>query len=308
MRILFCLFATAFILFGSSCDKNEGEGPDVEPNAATDLKLNGTGSYTFKEYTPLSEKPVLVYYHVPVGANSETPLLIVFHGNGRDALESRDAMKTLSENNDFIVLVPEFSSEFFPGSDQYHLGNVFEDGDNPSAANLNDEEEWTFSLIEPIFEDFKTRSDLAVSNYDVFGHSAGGQVAHRFFFLKPDAKVNRVISAASGWYTVPDYNVDFPYGLGETPVSESVLKELFERKLTIMIGDNDTDPNSFGLRHTEEADVQGVQRFERANYFYNTSQQLALDYGVSYRWQFKSIANAGHDFGATSNAAVALLY
>ena len=305
MRVFLVVMAVFSLLMVSSCKKDDIVD---KPIATTNLKLNGTGKYTFNSYAPLADKPIVVFYHIPEGANSDSPLLIVFHGNGRDAMESRDAMIDLSESNDFILVVPEFSSTYYPGSDKYHMGNIFVDGDNPSEATLNDESVWTFSVIEPIFDDFKSRTDLATNIYDVFGHSAGAQVAHRYFFFKPDARVNRVISASAGWYTMPYFEVDFPYGFGFAPISETVLKELFERRLTVIVGANDTDPNSYALRHTAQADEQGLNRVERANYFYNNSRQIALDYGVSFRWQFKAIANAGHDFGATSSTAVALLY
>ena len=38
---------------------------------------------------------------------------------------------------------------------------------------------------------------------DLFGHSAGSQVAHRFLLFKPTNKTNKVILSAAGWYTVP---------------------------------------------------------------------------------------------------------
>lgn len=307
MKLFQIVVAVLVVMNISSCDKNDGPAP-VDPTDVVPLKLEGTGVYTFSGFAPLADKPIKVYYHVPASADSESPALIVFHGNGRDAKDNRDEMVSLSNSRGFVLLVPEFSTEYYPGSDEYHMGNIFVDGDNPSAATLNAEEDWTFSVIDPLFDDFKSRSDLSTNVYDVFGHSAGGQVAHRFFFFKPDAKVDRVISASSGWYTVPDFDIEFPYGFGEAPITEEILKELFSRKLTIMIGEDDTDPNSFALRHNEFADAQGLNRYDRAVHFYSESQAFALELGVSYKWQFKVVANAGHDFSATSSNAVALLY
>ena len=68
------------------------------------------------------------------------------------------------------MVAPEFSAELFPG---YNLGNVFRDGENPRRNGLNDEGEWTFSAIEPIFDEIKRRTGNTGERYYIFGHSAG---------------------------------------------------------------------------------------------------------------------------------------
>ena len=69
----------------------------------------------------------------------------------------------MANENSFIVIAPEFSSEHYPElGDDYLMGNVYIDGDNPTTESRNPENEWTFSVIEPLFDlmnPYQTRSD-----------------------------------------------------------------------------------------------------------------------------------------------------
>lgn len=312
LQILLCIAGVTLY----SCDNNkhiETEEEKTENPVDTNdtnfvLKKTGTGVYTFDSYAPMSDKPMNIYYHIPYNATAESPVLMVFHGNGRDALESRDALIAKANSLDFLVVVPEFSRSNFPGGDGYILGNVFEDGDHPSEATLNDESIWTFSLVDPIFESFKELSGTLDNYYDVFGHSGGAQFAHRFLLFKPNAQFDQVIAASAGWYTMPDTTVRFPYGLKDSPVVNTDLQNLFNLPVQIIVGQLDNNPNSGGLRHTPQADVQGDHRLERANYYYTNSQIIAGNYGFPFRWTYRTLPNVDHDFNQTSSAAANILY
>lgn len=43
---------------------------------------------------------------------------------------------------------------------------------------------------------------------------------------------------------------------------------MFARETYVIVGDEDFDPNSAGLRDTPEADTQGQQRVPRAQHYY----------------------------------------
>lgn len=295
------LLLMAFCFGLLACDNNDHSGLDM-------VELEGSGSYLFKDYPSLANKPLRVYYHIPPNLAAHRPVLIVFHGFGRDAKESRDELMAKANQKEFALLVPEFSNEQYPGGDAYNLGNIFEDGDEPSASSLNPFEEWSFSPIDSMFEDFKNRSGLSATNYDVFGHSAGGQVAHRYGYFWPDAQVNRIVAAASGWYTMPDFTVDFPYGLKESPLQGNALARIFAKPVYIVVGLDDNDPNAASLRSTPEANEQGDNRLARAQYYYQESAQLANEASLNYAWQFKSLTGVAHDFRANALYAADLLY
>ncbi|NVK03743.1 MAG: hypothetical protein HWD92_02925 [Flavobacteriia bacterium] len=294
------LIGSIFSLIIISCD--ETTPPDFNSN------LKGTGLFVFDDYAPLSPIALNVYYHVPNSVSAQTPICIVFHGNGRDALETRDALIAKANKENFIVVVPEFDRDQFPRSDQYMLGNMFIDGDNPSSATQIPEEEWTFSLIEPLFDHVSELTSNENTGYDVIGHSAGSQFAHRFLMFKPTNRVNRMVASAAGWYTMPDDNVTFPYGRGASPTEGASLVHFFDFPLTVVVGSLDNDPNAPSLRRNSQADQQGTNRVARAQYFYTESQSIANDLQIAFGWQYKSLQNVGHDMEACVQAAADLLY
>lgn len=294
------LFFTMILVSLNSCDDNETI-PDESPTGKRFLR--GTSSFVFNEFAPLADKPTTVYYHVPEDITNNTKIVMAFHGGSRNASETRDELIALADKNQVILMVPEFSSENFPGGDGYNLGNVFVDGDNPSPSTLNDEGEWAFSLIEPLFDYVKVLAVNQTSTYHVYGFSAGGQFAHRFAFFKPNARIDKLVAASSGWYTMPDDQVDFPYGIKESPISTSSLPSIFSKQLTVLIGESDDNPNAGGLRRNASADVQGTNRLDRAIYFYNQSQDISSNIGATFNWQFVSLPNVSHELVETANYA-----
>lgn len=301
---LVTLFFVAIFVW--SCDNNV---LPPTPTAPIDsVKLTGTGVLTLKSYQPFSAKNIKLFYHIPTRANNQSPILIAIHGAERDGNYTRNIFLSQANSLGFIVIAPEFSETDFPGGDGFNLGNVFIDGDNPSPSTLNPEEEWLFSAIDPIFEFMKTAIGSDVEKFDLFGHSAGGQFVHRFIEFKPTSKVNRTVSAASGWYTVPDNNIVFPYGFDKSPAADYDLSALFYKKLYIIIGDKDNNPDDAGLRHNAFADAQGNDRLERAQFFFTRSSEIAAANSITYNWGYQTIPNTGHDLSATSTTAVNILY
>ena len=141
--------------------------------------ITGTGLFSFN-LSQFSINAVMdVYYHIPDGIGPQTPILMVLHGGSRNADDYRDAFIEKSNSLGFIVVAPEFSQASFPGGDSYNLGNIFIDGDNPTSETLNPEYEWSFSILDPLFSHVKDLTNNTSQTYDVFGNSAGGQVAHR---------------------------------------------------------------------------------------------------------------------------------
>lgn len=296
--ITLLFFAVAILV---SCRK-DGDNSSFHSN------LNGTGSFIYTDYSPFENKPIQVFYHAPASIHANTPVCFAFHGNGRDALETRDALIEKSESLGFIVIVPEFKSIYFPGGDGYNMGNIFQDGDHPSLATLNPEEDWTFSVIDSLFKYVGNLTSNLNSNYDVIGHSAGAQFAHRFLLFKPNSPINRMVISAAGWYNMPDVSIDFPYGIQASPMENESLKHFFETPLTVIVGALDNDPNAASLRHNAQADAQGTNRLARAQYFFTESQLIALSLQVTFNWKYRTIPNTAHDMEVGVQTAAEILY
>jgi hypothetical protein len=291
------------ILFSCSDSSNS-----VPNDTILNPELKGSGYFDYSDYAPLAKQPIKVYFHIPANSNSNTPIVFLFHGDDRNASQYRDALVTKSEQKNFIILAPEFSEQYYPTGDKYNLGNVFVDGDNPSPSTLNAEDIWTFSIIEPVFDYFKKAMLLNANSYHIIGHSAGGQFAHRFVMYKPNARFNTVVASASGWYTVPDLIVDFPYGFVKSPLANLPFATLFSKKLYVQIGLLDNDPNSPGLRHNAQADAQGLNRLTRANYFFDFSKNQALQNTVNFQWQISKVAGLDHNYIPAVNYAADLIF
>jgi len=293
------------LLLLAACDNNETFDENQEP---APIGLKGTGNFLYDEYTPLADKPIRVFYHVPEEAHEATPLVMVFHGGNRDAQESRDELIAQANREKVILIVPEFSNNHFPGGDAYNLGNVFDDGDNPSAAGLNPEAEWTFSYIEPLFDYCKTLTLSEKNQYHALGFSAGAQFLHRFLLFKPNARVQQAVAAAAGWYTIPDTQVVFPYGVKQAPVSPTDLDAFMARNLVVLVGDRDNDPNAASLRRNAQADQQGDNRYDRGIYFVKQGRAIAGASQQPFAWKFQSLPGVGHDFEALGAYALANLF
>ncbi len=301
MKNLFVVVCSLFLLLSCS-----SENEVITPRS--NLIESGTGlfNYTYTQGTII--KTLRVYYHVPNEINSNTRMLFVFHGAGRNASDYRDALINPSNLQNFIVIAPEFSAENFSGGNGYNLGNVFQNGDNPSPETLNNESDWAFSIIEPMFDTIRLQLNYQSNTYDLYGHSAGGQFVHRLLMFKPGVRADKIVASASGWYTTVNNAVSFPHGFRNSPLENLSLQGLFSRKIHIQVGANDDNPNDAGLRRDAQTDIQGNNRRARAIYFFNDAQNRANSLQIPFAWSFREIPNANHDFETASIQAAQFLY
>lgn len=246
-----------------------------------------------------------VWAYKPSGYNEDSTVLMVMHGTNRDADRYRDEWSKHAEKYNILLIVPQFTRADFPKANGYNLGNVFVASTNYQQANP--ETEWAYSAIEPLFDFIKTKYQSTQTRYSIYGHSAGSQFVHRFIFFIPQARVSKIITANAGWYTSPDFAIDFPYGLRNTPVSKGALKQALQKPVTILLGESDNDPNHKSLRRAKEAILQGPHRFARGHYFYAAAQKEAGQLDVPFNWQLKTVPNVGHNNGLMSKAAILVL-
>jgi hypothetical protein len=288
---LFVLFIQTVFLFGQS------------------LSPNTTGSFVYTPTGPLSSKPITVYYRIPAGDITTMPILFAFHGDERNALDYRDYWISMANANGFMVFAPEFKLADYSAGDGYQMGNVFVDGDNPSLATLNPTNEWTFSVVDPLFETIKTQVSGTQLTYDAWGHSGGAQFLQRFGFYLPNNKMKTAICSNAGWYTVPESAINYPYGLNKSQLLTSNITTAFSKKLIVHLGLDDTDPNSSGLRHNTTVDnQQGLNRLDRGRYFFNTSQSYSQTLNVPFNWQREEVVGVGHDAQLMAANALKFLF
>lgn len=269
--------------------------------------LSGTGMVELNGYSPLRQKPVKVYYHIPAGETANMPILMVLHGDDRDANAYRQPWIAAANQYRFMVLAPEFSEAAYGGGNGYNLFNMFVNGDNPSLGTLNPDSVWTSAWLAYIFQYFKQRTGSVHEAYVAFGHSAGAQFLHRYMLYYPSATIGTAICANAGWYTLPSTGITFPYGTRLTRATDSTLAQAFRRKVVVMLGQVDNNPNSAGLRHNAEADAQGLHRLARGRYFYTYAQTEATRLRTSLAWQKVEVAGVGHNQALMATNAIPLV-
>ena len=266
-------------------------------NAAT--ISSGAGRFDFRR----EGKTVPVWYFLPENAGPSTPILFVMHGVNRDADRYRNDWMPHAKAKYFIVIAPEFSNAEFPGNENYSLGGMKlnQKSAHPSKAS-------SYSFLEPIFEEVKRLAGNRCESYRLYGHSAGAQFVHRYLYFMPKARVTSAVAANAGWWTVPDPAVDFPYGLRGSGISVTALKAMLQRKLTILLGTADTDPNDENLQRSPEAMVQGAHRFARGHTFFEAARKRAATLGIPLGWQLSTAPGIGHSDSGMAEFAIASLF
>ena len=73
------------------------------------LLNSGSNQFVFT-YSGLPQKPINVFYNIPAGNRNNMPIVIVFHGDERNASEYRDIWVNASNQYGFMVFAPEFNS------------------------------------------------------------------------------------------------------------------------------------------------------------------------------------------------------
>jgi hypothetical protein len=256
---------------------------------ALTAKASASGDQLFG-FSAWTGPPLDVRLYVPDDVAPDTPVVIVIHGWSRDVERYFDDWRVLGKQHGFIVVVPHFPVEDFPGSNEFNLGHVF-DG---ATGELRPADTWTFAAIEPLFQDVVARIGGRQTDYTLFGHSAGSQFVHRFLYYMPAASVKRIIPANAGWYTLPDFDVAYPYGLGGAGVSEPQLVAALGKDVVLMLGREDIDRNDPDLRKTPEADQQGPNRFARGLTMFERAKTVAESLGTEFGWRLVIVDDAAH--------------
>ena len=270
--------------------------------------LTGTGAFTFTPTGHLSDRPITVFYHIPDSAHQSSPIAMVVHGSARDGEYLRNALKPESDRRNAIILMPNFGSAEY-SNNYFLLGNLFDDGENPSVASQNDSTEWTYAIIEQLFIHFRAEVASKDARYDLVGFSGGGQFAHRFALFAHRPQCDRIVACSSGWYTLPDAASPYPYGLGTTQrTSDADVRKALATPLHLAVGSADTDPNSSGLRHTAEADAQGLNRVQRANYAFQRAMDQSTAINAPLAWSLHLETGVAHSAVGMGNYALTYLY
>jgi len=253
------------------------------------------------------------FYYLPNTWTTRTPLLFVCHGILRDAdaYFARWRKGGGQDTRHYALMVPEFSEEHFPGRARYNSGNVYADEDWMQRLPRS---EWSFSLIETLFDEYRRATGSVLGGYYMYGHSGGGQFVHRMVAFNASgggqSRVIHAVAANSGFYTMPTHEEAFPFGLLwlEGTFSHQDLVTFLQAPLTVLLGTADTDPMHRYLNREAPALRQGLHRLARGRAFVAAGHNAAKLLGVTCAWRLEYVKDAGHTDSLMGPAAAAILF
>jgi hypothetical protein len=260
------------------------------------------GKFTFTPNPQKKHQTIEVWTCQPQNLQPNSPIAIVMTGIKRNARDYRNTWAPYSQQNNFLLLVPEFPADLYP-SDVYNEGNIRDRQRNPIPQS-----EWTFTILEQLFDYVRTISGNQSEKYYLYGHSAGGQFVHRFVLFMPEARYQRAIAANPGFYTFPTPDVAYPYGLEGTPLQTGIPSTVFERDFVLMLGGKDTNRNDLVLRKTPQADRQGLTRFERGMNYFSAVLEVAKREEVKFNWKLVKVPGVGHSDSGMARSAAEILF
>lgn len=278
--------------------------------ACADKKLQpGTGMFEFSDPDVRSGLSIPIFFYLPQTVTDSTRILFVIHGNKRNGQTYRDQWLDEAQKQKLILIVPQFGrANGFPEDKHYNMGNILQMDSSDAVLGSVPESDWTFSYLEPLFDRVKELTGCNAQGYYLYGHSAGSQFVHRFLFFKPRARVLAAVAANAGWYTVPDFETVYPYGLQKSPATLEDMPDLLAKKVYILLGEADTSRTTKSLRRTAQAMRQGAYRLQRGKHFFRKAQSLADSLKTPFNWELHTVPAVGHSNKKMKPAAVRLLF
>lgn len=210
----------------------------------------------------------------PAGCGGRAEVLVAVHGISRNAAEILEAFRARAGGS-LTIVAPRFGGRQFP--DFQRLG-LYGRGLRADLA------------LDAALERCSAVTGADTARFHLFGFSGGAQFAHRYAMLHPH-RIRSLHVASAGWYTMPDPDLRWPYGLGARRLARPMIRNLaLFRRLPkhVYAGGGDTERDE-ALRKNPVLDrLQGRNRLERA-------ERWAGAVGAE---SMTVIEGAGHDFMA----------
>lgn len=249
------------------------------------------------------DRPLTVHCYRPDSHRPENPVVIVQHGMLRNGDEYRDFWIPAAEKHGLLIAAPTFSDAAFPGTEAYNNGLVV-----AADGSITPQAQWAYAVPARVLDALRAGGATTRQQAMLYGHSAGGQFAHRLLATQDHAPFAAVIAANPGWYTLPDLSRRFPEGLGGTGFDDARLAEWFRYPMQIFAGDQDIEENDPNLPAQPEALAQGPHRYARAKFMFLSARTQAAALGMAFNWTLTEVPGVGHDGEAMSRAAAAFWF
>ncbi len=313
-----------------ACDDRTFPRPGTCPHCGMDLlkqtDLHTPAMTTGSGFFQLPDERITLFYHKPRTFRPDSDILLVVPGSGRSAESYRDAWVEASEAQGLLVVALLYPERFYSFED-YHLGGLVRESnlmevvkmaEGSHIARLDearlelqiqpDSAQWRFGDFDRIFQRVKEASGSTQEQYHLFGHSAGGHVLHRLALFGGSTQVGKIFACNPSFYTLPDAEVDFPFGLSNAPLGPGELCPAFERELILFLGEQDNARETQGIfLRSPTADEQGLHRLARGNHFFRRAREIAEQRDCPFRWSKVVVPGVGHDYRLMGQAVAKYL-
>src|SRR5258708_18106045 len=100
--------------------------------------------------------------------------------------------------------------------------------------------------------------------------------------LVPEHRATVIIVANPGWYLLPEWRKEktthpYPYSLVNSPAGEAELRKALPRRLVLMAGEKDIDPDDEKSFESDGPVQHGETRVQRAETFIKAASPAACD-------------------------------
>jgi pimeloyl-ACP methyl ester carboxylesterase len=242
----------------------------IEPGVIHHRALEGTVRIDYLIYLPQS-------------GIRENRIFISIHGISRNAEEHVKGFIAQAEKTGTVIVAPLFPKNEFPRYQR--LGATLHEGRADFA-------------FDRILQEVQTMLNIDPAPLKIFGFSGGGQFAHRYAMFYPK-RVSRLVLGAPGWYTFPNPDRTYPYGLRSSidwPRLRFTPRHFLAIPTLVMVGENDNirDEDLNKMRRIDAA--QGLDRIERGEKWVLAMNAMARAYQTNTSFRFESVPNASHAY------------
>ena len=232
---------------------------------------------------------VELFYTLPEEINNQTQVLFIIHGGARDSEKYLDIWKKFTEHKNIILVAPEFKRADY---EDYEYLNISDDY-GVLNKNLNEHLHNSLSIF---FSFFKSKYNLEIDTYKLYGHSGGAQFAHRLLLFSDYDNVSSAVIAGASSYTFLN-NENYPYGLKESNhLSDNKIKRYLSQRVTFLIGNQDIKKFESPKKNNIQGKVlQGNNRFEVGINYFNNLITVSERQKIPLRWKFQIAKGVAHD-------------
>lgn len=232
----------------------------------------------------LIDDPKQEYFlYVPRKGCKGISVFITVHGVKRMAKEHAGEFAPFAERYGVVLVAPLFPKGRF--CDYQRLGR----NGKSVRADL---------VMNRIIEEVGFLTGADTDALFMFGYSGGGQFVHRYAMAYPQ-KPKRIVVAAPGWYTFPDYTANYPLGIKKVQGLGNVTFDparFLSIPACVMVGERDVHRDA-ELNKSKRVDrQQGFNRLERGKAWARAMENAARARSLDTEFDFQVLPGCNHSF------------